>query len=249
MWMPGHELFHRLAIMNSCEKKCSAQLGLSSRVPKNEVQSILIYLIFSINWNEDSIGAQNSPCMNKSRTTGTASSTWGVEPWQVLKWSGLWKKWSSSKQWLGKYKAHAEIATDPHRGICHPCRDRAQRRAFCSCSWPLDSTGMTKLGKSPVNVFLSRTGGRALSTFGVTNNSKALRKQSKNMWNVGLSQMLHFNFSWQNHDPSNLVRWIAVQLDVYYPYYWPNISSWSSAYSSCQHIDWLIQPLENILQR
>lgn len=62
MWMPGHELFHRPAIMNSCEKNHSAQLGLSSRVPKNEVQSILIYLIFPINWNEDSVGPQNSPC-------------------------------------------------------------------------------------------------------------------------------------------------------------------------------------------
>lgn len=61
--MPGHELFHSLAIMNPCEKKCSAQLGLSSRVSKNEVQPILIYLIFPTNWNEDSVGAQNSPCM------------------------------------------------------------------------------------------------------------------------------------------------------------------------------------------
>lgn len=61
--MPGHELLHRLAIMNSCEKKCNAQLGLSSRVSKNEAQSILIYLIFPISWNEDSVGAQNSPCM------------------------------------------------------------------------------------------------------------------------------------------------------------------------------------------
>lgn len=49
--------------MNSCEKNHSAQLGLSSRVPKNEVQSILIYLIFPMNWNEDSVGVQNSPCI------------------------------------------------------------------------------------------------------------------------------------------------------------------------------------------
>ena len=32
--------------MNSCEKESNAQLALSSRVPKDEVQSTLIYLIF-----------------------------------------------------------------------------------------------------------------------------------------------------------------------------------------------------------
>lgn len=45
------------------KKKSNAQLALSSRVPKDEVQSMLIYLIFLVNRNENSVGAQYSSYM------------------------------------------------------------------------------------------------------------------------------------------------------------------------------------------
>lgn len=45
------------------KKKSNAQLALSSRVPKDEVQSMLIYLIFLVNQNENSVGAQYSSYM------------------------------------------------------------------------------------------------------------------------------------------------------------------------------------------